>query len=278
MRLAILAAAICVLGGTAAAEAPWLGITYRNGMSGALVIDVHEDSAAMAAGIQPGDEIIEIDSVPIHAMATLAPLINSRAVGDTITVTVQRMAETLQLSAVLTAKLTEDEILQKRLVGRRAPGFTLQRLAKGTVDDSILIGKVGVMVWFSPRCARCPGRAAEIAAWVDARRREALVGLVATAGTRDGVKSIFAATPVTVTVGYDDEEDDDDGNPLSLYGLQGDGIADHLAVIVVDHRGIVRAAAALPADPEDPRAADVTSLDDVFASVQRALRQRRYRR
>jgi membrane-associated protease RseP (regulator of RpoE activity) len=277
--LAILsAAAICLFAGSALAEAPWLGITYRAGTSGALVIDVHEDSAAMASGMRPGDEIIEVDSIPVHTITALSPLINAHAVGDTITITVVRVTETIRLSAVLTAKLSDDEILQRRLVGRRAPGFLLQKLGKGTIDDSILIGRVGLLVWFSPRCARCPTRAAEIAAWADSRRRDGLVALVATSGTKEGVKSMFAATPITVPVGYDDEEDDEDGDPLLSWGIAGEGMIDHVAVVVVDHKGTVRTAAAIPADPDDPRAANATSLDDVFASVQRALRQRRQRR
>ena len=76
--------------------------------SGAYVKDVAEDGPAQKAGLLPGDVIIAIDGDPIDTSDALIINIRSHKVGDTITLTVVRDGEEMELDATLTT----DEALQ----------------------------------------------------------------------------------------------------------------------------------------------------------------------
>ena len=66
--------------------------------SGAYVMEVNEGSCAEAAGIKQGDIITKIDDTDITSMAQLTSVKNSYRAGDTVTVTVFRAGEYLELS------------------------------------------------------------------------------------------------------------------------------------------------------------------------------------
>lgn len=65
---------------------------------GVYVNDVDEGSCAETAGIQPGDIITKIDDTDITSVAQLTSVKNSYRAGDTVTVTVYRAGDYLELS------------------------------------------------------------------------------------------------------------------------------------------------------------------------------------
>ena len=65
---------------------------------GVYVNDVDEGSCAQTAGIQPGDIITKIDDTDITSVSQLTSVKNSYRAGDTVTVTVYRAGEYLELS------------------------------------------------------------------------------------------------------------------------------------------------------------------------------------
>lgn len=83
------------------AQAEDLGIEQ-----GVAVLSVENGSAADEAGLQSsaageGDIILEIDGVPMTAFEDLADYIDSKDVGDEVTLTVQRDGEQIELQATL---------------------------------------------------------------------------------------------------------------------------------------------------------------------------------
>lgn len=68
---------------------------------GVLVADVARRSAADDAGLREGDVIVALDGRPIETFDQLADAIDAKEVGDTVTVTVNRNGEELQLTAKL---------------------------------------------------------------------------------------------------------------------------------------------------------------------------------
>lgn len=90
---------------------PFLGISYylitedeaklRNLPQGAFVQEVVTGSGARKAGVESGDIITAIDDEKITVSNTLAKIIISYQVGDTVTLTVVRNGKTLTLTATL---------------------------------------------------------------------------------------------------------------------------------------------------------------------------------
>jgi putative serine protease PepD len=79
-----------------AADAAEIGVAQ-----GVAVLAVDSGSGADDAGLQQGDIIVEIDGVPMTAFESLADYIDSRDVGDEVTLSVQRDGERLELRAEL---------------------------------------------------------------------------------------------------------------------------------------------------------------------------------
>jgi membrane-associated protease RseP (regulator of RpoE activity) len=283
-RHGLLAVAIALAIGPGAATAnesddsldrtPWLGISYSpaSGTVGLLVTNVFDESAAIAAGLRTGDEIIEVDGVPTPAGSDLSGLIQPRQIGETVTVRVFRENRVVTLHPELTRRLSEAELIHVQLVGKVAPAFNLIRPEEpegDVIDDSILRGKVGVMLWFHTGCNSCPALANKIAPWVDAHR--GAVGVVGLGGRSDlpveqmitAMQAIVKATPILMPVGLDPDA-------FLRYGvLDWQAYNDKAVVVVVDRTGVVQMAAAIRGDADD------SALDDVYAAAERALKPTR---
>jgi serine protease Do len=68
---------------------------------GALVAGVTEDGPAEAAGIQPGDVIVEFDGRPVESMPELPRMVADEAIGKEVKVVVLRKGEREELSVTL---------------------------------------------------------------------------------------------------------------------------------------------------------------------------------
>lgn len=64
---------------------------------GAYVSDFSDDSDARRAGLKAGDVIVAVDGEPVRSMDDLILQVRRKKVGDTVTVTVQRGADTTDL-------------------------------------------------------------------------------------------------------------------------------------------------------------------------------------
>ena len=92
---------------------PYLGITYvavtdevtaqQLGVSayGIYIVDVSAGSGADQAGLQPGDRIVSIDGAEVAVRDDVSAIIDQRAAGDAITITVARDGQILTVTATL---------------------------------------------------------------------------------------------------------------------------------------------------------------------------------
>jgi len=75
-----------------------LGITAK---AGVVIAEVVSGSPAAAAGLEPKDAITALDGTALTTESTFAQLLNTHKVGDTVTLSVLRGKQTLQLQATL---------------------------------------------------------------------------------------------------------------------------------------------------------------------------------
>lgn len=76
-------------------------ISYGVNKYGVFIVDVLEDSAAEKAGLQANDYIVSVDGVAIESYDDLSGILDSYAVGDTITIQIQRGRNIMDFSLTL---------------------------------------------------------------------------------------------------------------------------------------------------------------------------------
>jgi len=85
-------------------ESPWLGahvVLAADGLTAAWVI---ADSPADVAGLQRGDVITAVDGTAVETPQDFRDLLEAKAVGDTITLSITRDGQTLDVTTTLEAK------------------------------------------------------------------------------------------------------------------------------------------------------------------------------
>jgi membrane-associated protease RseP (regulator of RpoE activity) len=265
----LLAAALIALGATAARaddKVPvWLGIGYTNGGLGVVVTEVHEETGAAAAGIKPGDEIVELGGVQTPAGTDLKPIISPLKVGDHLKIKVLRGGKVVALEAVMLPRMPDSEIVQRRLVGKPAPEFAITRAADDAVVDLRAIkGKVAILAFFPPSCDRCAGVVSELGAWASKHDRDPVVVLGGTPLELPGLKSFLSRNPMVIPVGALTRDPDRPSDYIA------DASTQAVTFVVIDGKGLVRLASVVPPGAED-------EVEDVCVAAERALRTLRRR-
>jgi S1-C subfamily serine protease len=80
------------------AIAPQLGISTKDGV---VVGDVVANSPAAQAGLRPNDVITAVDGQPLRGDSALAQVTYSHKPGDTITLTVLRQGQSMDIPVTL---------------------------------------------------------------------------------------------------------------------------------------------------------------------------------
>ncbi|GAB4572539.1 MAG: hypothetical protein Kow0077_12200 [Anaerolineae bacterium] len=80
---------------------PFIGIRFEQRDNGALIVEIVPDSPAASAGLRVNDLITAVNDDPVTLDSPLVQLVQAYAPGDTITLTVDRRGETLDLELVL---------------------------------------------------------------------------------------------------------------------------------------------------------------------------------
>jgi peroxiredoxin len=272
MRVLAAIVVLASLGAVAAAETspakvkvrPWLGISINDSdavWGGVAVLDVFEDTPASLCGLRPGDEILAIDKIEVHGSSELQTTVGLRAVGNKITVSYVRRGDVHRCKTRLAAQITDaTELLQRRLVDRAIPPFTLLRRSDGTtLDDTSTRGHVIVLALFTTACDDCAATIADLATRLAAEETGDSVELHAVSG--DGEQAIDAYVQ---RMGVTADLAIDEGKLVSRYLAERDAVT----ILVIDHDGIVRFAAS-GAGPDD------THLDTAAFCASRAERARR---
>lgn len=82
-------------------------LTYRTSTPGIYVLKVTENSAAQKAGIQSGDCIASIDGQSVTALSDITSALKEKNVGDTVSITVNRQNQSLNLNVTLQESVPE---------------------------------------------------------------------------------------------------------------------------------------------------------------------------
>lgn len=81
-----------------------IGIIPSNSSKGGMKIErVFEDTSASQAGLRPGDRITKWNATDLDSVETWMPILTAHEPGDTVTITVIRAEETLELEMTLRA-------------------------------------------------------------------------------------------------------------------------------------------------------------------------------
>lgn len=177
--------ALIALAGLAASPAAasgkaWLGVVIEDAhyTPGARVTEVIRETPADRAGLQVGDVIVSVDGVRVISAVSLTTAVSKLPVGADVDLAVVRGRRSRKLRARLSAKVSESEILARRLVGQPLPPFALPRLAGGLpvrTDDHL--GDVVVLYFFAPNCPSCPALTQRLDQLQGTRRRDGVVVL-----------------------------------------------------------------------------------------------------
>jgi membrane-associated protease RseP (regulator of RpoE activity) len=85
-------------------ETAWLGANVVLAADGVTVASVIADSPADTAGLQRGDVVTAVDGTTIGTLQDFRDLLKDKAVGDTITLTINRDGQALDVTATLEAQ------------------------------------------------------------------------------------------------------------------------------------------------------------------------------
>lgn len=168
-----LAALVSVIPVVAAAqpapgEEPWLGVIISPGMRGVLVHEIIDDSPAARAGLLVHDEVLAVGGDPVAAPPDLITALGKHGAGHDVELSIWRSGRMLRLALTLDAKPSEAEILHRRLVGKRAPGFRAPVVAgRDGVDLASLGGRVVVLAFAAPGCSACSSVHRRLSRFVD---------------------------------------------------------------------------------------------------------------
>lgn len=143
MAGALLALALVAVAGLAAQDGatPYLGVTIAPDDAGARVLMVVPDSPAEAAGLRAGDVITAVDGTEVSA-DTLAATVQGYAVGDTVTLSVTRGDETLELAATLAERPTTPPAPSIQITPRLAQPRAFLGVALEQSADGVAIAEV----------------------------------------------------------------------------------------------------------------------------------------
>jgi len=242
----------------------WLGITYQGqGSIGDRVVEVHPETGAAAAGLRAGDEIIELAGMPVPPGTDLSPLIRTFKAGDRVPIRVVRDGHMVLLQVTMTARPSDQELLERRLVDKPAPPLDATRLSDGgKLDLDGLAGKVAVLAFFPPGCDACAGVISGLGGWARDHDRDQAVVLGVSDVAPAGLRAYLSRNPIVVPAASVEDATFEQYvvGPREL----------RVTVVVIDGRGTVRLAAQL--GPHDG-----ARLADVCVAADRAIRALRRR-
>ncbi|MFN8373409.1 MAG: PDZ domain-containing protein [Anaerolineae bacterium] len=145
--LAVSALAVSAQQDTTTTNPPFMGIRFVPDDAGIRVTEVLTGSPAEAAGLQVNDVITEIDSEAADARS-FAEVVRGHGVGDTLTLTVVRAGETLEVTLTLGEMPSGTERVQRSFLGvsleETTDGLTITAVSDGSpaADAGLQAGDV----------------------------------------------------------------------------------------------------------------------------------------
>lgn len=169
-------------------QEPWLGVIILPGMRGVLVREIIDDSPAARAGLLIGDEILAVGADPVATPPELINALGKRGAGNEVELALWRDGRVLRTTSTLDARPPETEILHRRLVGKRAPGFRAPAVSgEGSGDLAGLRGRVVVLAFAAPQCSACSSLHRRLSRFVDRSAHADLAVFMLSAESREAL-------------------------------------------------------------------------------------------
>jgi len=238
------------------ADKPWLGVGILRGVRGVRVLEVIESTPAEVAGLKTNDEIISVAGKRVIDPNQLIKEIQQHGVGDDVELLVIRDRKKRTIIVTLSRFPTPEELMQRRLVGKRAPPFILRAItgkASGNLEDHL--GDVVLLEFWGIWNTDSTGLLDKIGDISSAKAKSGLVVLGISSDSHKKQKEFLTKTRVAFTLLLDST-----GRLFRQDG--GYSIPDFPAHIVIDRDGMV------------VHASVGTDLDSVEFAIGRALRDR----
>lgn len=133
----------------------WIGIGIEKGTKGILINKVFPGTPGYQAGLQKDDEIVSIDNIPVMLPAALIEQVTNKGVGNSVSLTIVRLGKTQEVQLKLAAKPDQRALLQKNLLGQKAPPISLHEVFSDKPYDSSKRDSIKIVMFWATWCPAC---------------------------------------------------------------------------------------------------------------------------
>jgi thiol-disulfide isomerase/thioredoxin len=140
---------------------PWLGIEIDAGAEGVKIKSTFKDTPAANAGLEAGDEVLEISGLAVKTPSELIKTVGSKGVGHTVQVKFKRAGKIMTKDITLVVMPDLLSVAKKNLLNQPAPKFdakivrTKNKNKTGKYQIGSVTGRVTILEFWATWCVAC---------------------------------------------------------------------------------------------------------------------------